>query len=167
MHSQRAARSFVRGLEIRLNARLFTHQGESAATQWVKKDIQTKCLTEAEKLFIGVWCDTDIYFICNDRAGELLVVESWPYPSFLVLHVLSSLPSFYHKYCIPWTPSYQLSECSFLTIYHKPPTISPGLIFFRKQFLMGLHKGDLYMGGGGGCLYSEVYGMYVFMIFSV
>ena len=28
----------------------------------------------------------------------------------------------------------------------KPPTISPGLIYFRKRFLMGLYK----VGGGGG-----------------
>ena len=39
-----------------------------------------------------------------------------------------------------------------MTLYRKPPTISPGLIFFRKRFLMGLHK--------GGGLYLEVYGMY-------
>ena len=25
--------------------------------------------------------------------------------------------------------------------YRKPPTISPGLIYFRKRFLMGLYKG--------------------------
>ena len=36
-----------------------------------------------------------------------------------------------------------------LVIYHKPPTISPGLIYFRKRFLMGLYKGGggLYTGG--------------------
>jgi hypothetical protein len=35
-------------------------------------------------------------------------------------------------------------------IYRKPPTISPGLIYFRKRFLMGLYKGGgLYTGGGG------------------
>ena len=34
--------------------------------------------------------------------------------------------------------------------YRKPPTISPGLIYFRKRFLMGLYKGGLYTGGGGG-----------------
>jgi hypothetical protein len=27
--------------------------------------------------------------------------------------------------------------------YRKPPTISPGLIYFRKRFLMGLYKGGL------------------------
>ena len=32
--------------------------------------------------------------------------------------------------------------------YRKPPTISPGLIYFRKRFLMGLYK------GGGGGLYT-------------
>ena len=30
--------------------------------------------------------------------------------------------------------------------YRKPPTISPGLIYFRKQFLMGLYKGGLIYG---------------------
>ena len=29
----------------------------------------------------------------------------------------------------------------YLIIYRKPPTISPGLIYFRKRFLMGLYKG--------------------------
>ena len=31
-------------------------------------------------------------------------------------------------------------------IYRKPPTISPGLIYFRKRFLMGLYKGGLIYG---------------------
>ena len=33
--------------------------------------------------------------------------------------------------------------------YRKPPTISPGLILFRKRFLTGLYlyKGGLYTGG--------------------
>jgi hypothetical protein len=31
--------------------------------------------------------------------------------------------------------------------YRKPPTISPGLIYFRKRFLMGLYKGGLIYGG--------------------
>jgi hypothetical protein len=33
--------------------------------------------------------------------------------------------------------------------YRKPPTTSPGLIYFRKRFLMGLYKGGggLYTGG--------------------
>jgi hypothetical protein len=33
--------------------------------------------------------------------------------------------------------------------YRKPPTVSPGLIYFRKRFLMGLYKGGggLYTGG--------------------
>ena len=30
--------------------------------------------------------------------------------------------------------------------YRKPPTISPGLIYFRKRFLMGLYKGGLIYG---------------------
>ena len=33
--------------------------------------------------------------------------------------------------------------------YRKPPTISPGLIFFRKRILMRLYKGGLIYGGGG------------------
>ena len=34
-------------------------------------------------------------------------------------------------------------------IYRKHPTISPGLIYFRKRFVMGLYKGGgLYTGGG-------------------
>jgi hypothetical protein len=33
--------------------------------------------------------------------------------------------------------------------YRKPPTISPGLIYFRKRFLMGLYKEGLIYGGGG------------------
>ena len=32
--------------------------------------------------------------------------------------------------------------------YRKPPTISPGLIFFRKRFLMGLYKRGTYIRGG-------------------
>jgi hypothetical protein len=41
------------------------------------KNIETKCLAEAAKLFIGVWCirNTDISFICKDRAGEAVVVQ--------------------------------------------------------------------------------------------
>jgi hypothetical protein len=30
--------------------------------------------------------------------------------------------------------------------YRKPPTKSPGLIYFRKRFLMGLYKGGLIHG---------------------
>ena len=39
-----------------------------------------------------------------------------------------------------------------LMIYRKPPNVSPGLIFVRKHFLVGL-----YMGGGlytGGLIYG-------------
>jgi hypothetical protein len=32
--------------------------------------------------------------------------------------------------------------------YRKPPTISPGLIYFRKRFLMDLYEGGLIYGGG-------------------
>ena len=31
--------------------------------------------------------------------------------------------------------------------YPKPPNISPGLIYFRKRFLLGLYKGGLISGG--------------------
>jgi hypothetical protein len=31
--------------------------------------------------------------------------------------------------------------------YRKLPTISPGLTYFRKRFLMGLYKGRLIYGG--------------------
>ena len=31
--------------------------------------------------------------------------------------------------------------------YRKPPTISPGLIYFRKRFLMGLYQDGLIYGG--------------------
>jgi hypothetical protein len=37
-----------------------------------------------------------------------------------------------------------LSPC--ICQYRKPPTISPGLICFRKQFLMGLYRGGLISG---------------------
>jgi hypothetical protein len=39
--------------------------------------------------------------------------------------------------------------------YRKPPTISPGLIYFRKRFLMGLYKGGLIYGGGGGLIHGR------------
>ena len=48
------------------------------------------------------------------------------------------------------------------SLYRKPPTISPGLIYFRKQFLMSLYKG-----GGSiyrGLIYSGAYiqrGLYI------
>jgi hypothetical protein len=37
------------------------------------KNIETKCLAEAAKLFIGVWCirNTDIFFICKIEQGNL------------------------------------------------------------------------------------------------
>ena len=41
------------------------------------------------------------------------------------------------------------------SLYRKPPTISPGHIYFRKQFLMSLYKG-----GGSiyrGLIYSRAY----------
>ena len=45
------------------------------------------------------------------------------------------------------------------SLYRKPPTISPGLIYFRKRFLMGLYK------GGGRGLYTG--GAYAWTIFCV
>ena len=36
-----------------------------------------------------------------------------------------------------------------LRIYRKHLTISPGIIFFRKRFLMGLYRGGLIYGRGG------------------
>jgi hypothetical protein len=39
------------------------------------------------------------------------------------------------------------SAANRLAKYCKPLTISPGLIYFRKRFLMDLYKGG---GGGGG-----------------
>ena len=47
------------------------------------------------------------------------------------------------------------------SLYHKPPPISPGFIYFRKQFLMHgllMHGGGLYTRGGG--LYTRV-GAYI------
>ena len=45
-----------------------------------------------------------------------------------------------------------------LGIYRKPPTISPGLIYFRKRFLMGLYK------GGGGLIYGGAYTWTIFCV---
>ena len=42
--------------------------------------------------------------------------------------------------------------------YRKPPTVSPGLIYFRKRFLMGLHK------GGGGLIYGWAYTWTIFCV---
>ena len=42
----------------------------------------------------------------------------------------------------------ELMDFRELALYRKPPTISPGLILFRKRFLMGLYKGGLIYGGG-------------------
>ena len=36
--------------------------------------------------------------------------------------------------------------CTFIIIYRKPPNISPGLIFVRKHFLVGLYMGGLIYG---------------------
>ena len=46
--------------------------------------------------------------------------------------------------------------------YRKPPTKSPGLIYFRKRFLMGLYKGGLIQG------WAYIYGgAYTWTIFCV
>ena len=49
-----------------------------------------------------------------------------------------------------------LSPC--ICQYRKPPTISPGLICFCKQFLMGLYK------GGGGLIYGWAYTWTIFCV---
>ena len=46
-----------------------------------------------------------------------------------------------------------------ISVYRKPLNISPGLIFVRKPFLMGLYTGGLihgraYIWGGGGLIYG-------------
>jgi hypothetical protein len=43
------------------------------------------------------------------------------------------------------------------TVYRKPPTISPGLIYFRKRFLTGLYK-------GGGLIYGWAYTWTIFCV---
>jgi hypothetical protein len=45
--------------------------------------------------------------------------------------------------------NFSIRKFNFCQVYRKPPTISPGLIYFRKRFLMGLYK------GGGGGLYMD------------
>ena len=43
-------------------------------------------------------------------------------------------------------------------IYRKPPNISPGLIFVRKHFLVGLYMGGAYTWEGliyGGLIYGQ------------
>ena len=50
------------------------------------------------------------------------------------------------KHINVWLSNYYIIH---IYTYRKPPTISPGLIFFRKRFLMGLNKGGLIYGGGG------------------
>ena len=46
------------------------------------------------------------------------------------------------------TPSWISSWLRILWLYYrKPPNISPGLIFVRKHFLVGLYMGGLYTGG--------------------
>jgi hypothetical protein len=53
------------------------------------------------------------------------------------------------------------------SLYRKPPTISPGLIYFRKQFLMSLYKGGLYTGGlnTAGLIYSGAYTWTIFCVY--
>jgi hypothetical protein len=41
-----------------------------------------------------------------------------------------------------WRTPFKCTDHKYI-IYRKPPTISPGLIYFRKRFLMGLYKGGL------------------------
>jgi hypothetical protein len=43
-----------------------------------------------------------------------------------------------------WNVQFKKRQTSCIVIqYRKPPTISPGLIYFRKRFLMGLYMDDL------------------------
>jgi hypothetical protein len=70
------------------------------------------------------------------------------------VHVLKFLISnnfyiyiFYEDISIP-IPLCMNSDMSYKWQYRKPPTISPGLIYFRKRFLMGLYKGGLIYTGG-------------------
>ena len=47
-----------------------------------------------------------------------------------------------HQYGIWQVPPAVLTAAVF--VYRKPPNISPGLIFVRKHFLVGLYMGGLY-----------------------
>ena len=57
------------------------------------------------------------------------------------------------------------------SLYHKPPPISRGFIYFRKQFLMGLYKGGggLYTGGlyTAGLIYSGAYTWTIFCVYKL
>ena len=56
------------------------------------------------------------------------------------------------------------------SLYRKPPTISPGLIYFRKQFLMSLYTGGgLYTGGlyTAGLIYSGAYTWTIFCVYKL
>ena len=68
-------------------------------------------------------------------------------PSCIFAPPVNCLRNFLKK-CRNSIPTYTLKNTS-IYIYRKPPTISPGLIYFRKRFLMGLYKGRLIYGGGG------------------
>ena len=51
----------------------------------------------------------------------------------------------------PWRCIFRnWSQFGSYDVYRKPPNISPGLIFVRKHFLVGL-----YMGGSRGGLYTD------------
>jgi hypothetical protein len=63
--------------------------------------------------------------------------------TFCQFHCHGAFGTHHHHLCAV-LPSFFL----LLLIYRKPPTISPGLIYFRKRFLMGLYKGGLIYGGG-------------------
>jgi hypothetical protein len=50
------------------------------------------------------------------------------------------------------------------SLYRKPPTISPGLIYFRKRFLMGLYKGGRGLYTGGACVRGGAYTWTIFCV---
>ena len=52
--------------------------------------------------------------------------------------------------------------CSFIR-YRKPPNISPGLIFVRKHFLVGLYMGRLIY--GGGLIYGQDFVLVILTIY--
>ena len=58
----------------------------------------------------------------------------------------AGLRNSYKILCIKVLHLFTLKILKLQLAYRKPPTISPGLIYFRKRFLMGLYKGGLIYG---------------------
>ena len=74
--------------------------------------------------------------------------------SFIVVQLkvvnLSIIFSVFYKIYVRKYKLNNLKSLCFLDVYRKPTTIRPGLIYFRKRFLMGLYKGGgAYIRGGG------------------